>query len=94
MILYHYYIPESCVLEFRLVFACLFLLNRLPIYKYCRVPARWGLRQTTLAPGSDKTRVQGSFWSVNRWTVKKKHGSTIGPVLLRQGEPGTSQYIQ
>ncbi len=28
---------------------------------YCRMPARWGLRQTTLAPGSDKTRAQGSF---------------------------------
>ena len=23
----------------------------------------------------------------------EKHGPTIGPVLLRQGEPGTSQYI-
>ena len=23
--------------------------------KYCRVPARWGLQQTTLAPGSDET---------------------------------------
>ncbi len=28
---------------------------------YCRVPARWGLQQTTRAPDSDKTRVQGSF---------------------------------
>ncbi len=25
---------------------------------YCRVPTRWGLRPTTLAPGSDKTRVR------------------------------------
>ena len=27
----------------------------------CRVPVRWGLQQTTRAPGSDKTRGQGSF---------------------------------
>ena len=26
--------------------------------KYCRVPARWGLRRTTLAPGSDETRTR------------------------------------
>ena len=25
---------------------------------HCRVPARWGLRQTTLAPGSDKIRAR------------------------------------
>ena len=25
---------------------------------YCRVPARWGLQQTTLAPGSDETRAR------------------------------------
>ncbi len=28
---------------------------------YCHVQAGWGLQQTTLAPGSDKTRGQGSF---------------------------------
>ena len=28
---------------------------------YCHVPAGWGLKQTTLAPGSDKTRGPGSF---------------------------------
>ncbi len=28
---------------------------------YCHVPAGWGLRQTTMAQGSDKTRAQGSF---------------------------------
>ena len=49
---------------------------------YCRVPARWGLQQTTLAPGSDETRARD-----------EKHGPTIGPVLLRLGEPGTSQYV-
>ena len=65
----------------------------------CCVPARWGLWQTTLAPGSNKTQVQGSFGSVNRWTKPykplkiKKDGPTIGPALLRQGEPGTSHYI-
>ena len=28
---------------------------------YSRMPARWSLQQTTRAPGSDKTRGQGSF---------------------------------
>ena len=28
---------------------------------YCYLPAGWGLQQTTRAPGSDKTRGQGSF---------------------------------
>ncbi len=28
---------------------------------YCHMPAGWGLQQTTRAPGSDKTRGQGSF---------------------------------
>ncbi len=31
------------------------------IVLYCHVPAEWGLQQTTRAPGSDKTRGQGSF---------------------------------
>ena len=52
---------------------------------YCRVPARWGLQQTTLAPGSDETQA--------RDPKIDKYGPTIGPVLLRQGEPGMSQYI-
>ena len=30
---------------------------------YCRLPAGWGLQQTTRALGSDKTRGQGSFGS-------------------------------
>ncbi len=30
-------------------------------YVYCHVPVGWGLQQTTRAPGSDKTRGQGSF---------------------------------
>ncbi len=34
----------------------------------CRVPARWGLQHTTQAPGSDKTRGQGSFGPVHRLT--------------------------
>ncbi len=28
---------------------------------YCQMPAGWGLQQTTLAPGSDKTWGQGPF---------------------------------
>ncbi len=37
-------------------------------------------------------RGPGILWSVHRWT-KKKNRPYTGPVLLRQGEPGTSQYI-
>ena len=54
----------------------------------CRVPARWGLQQTTLALDSDKTWTQGSFAPLKF----EKDGPYTGPVLLRQGEPGTSQY--
>ncbi len=46
------------------------------------MPARWGLQQTTLAPDSDKTRA-----------VVTNYQNLTRPVLLRQGEPGTSQYI-
>ncbi len=56
----------------------------------CRVPERWGLRRTTLAPGSDRTRVQGSLINYQKL---KKNGPYTGPVLLRQGETGTSQYM-
>ena len=28
---------------------------------FCCMPVRWGLRRTTLALGSDKTQVKGSF---------------------------------
>ncbi len=31
---------------------------------YCRVPARWGLQETTRAPDSDKTRGQGSYQKI------------------------------
>ncbi len=34
-----------------------------------------------MAPGSDETRVRDPY------------GPTTGPNLLRQGEPGTSQYF-
>ncbi len=39
----------------------LFDPRELSVVIYCCVPARWGLQQTTRAPGSDKTRGQGSF---------------------------------
>ncbi len=62
---------------------------------YCHVPVGWGLQQTSRAPGSDKTRGQGSFGPFTGGlpkNLKKKNGSYTGPDLLRQGEPGTSQY--
>ncbi len=58
---------------------------------HCHVPARCGLQQTTLAPGSDKTRARDPSYKLPKI---EKDGPTTGPVLLRQGEPGTSQYIQ
>ncbi len=42
------------------------------------------------APGSDKTRGQGSF---GPFTVGKETNRTFDPLLLRQGEPGTPQNI-
>ncbi len=67
---------------------------------YCCVPARWGLQQTTLGSGSDKTQGQGSFSPFTggllpRKKIKKRETDrTFDPFLLRQGEPGTSQYLQ
>ena len=52
-----------------------------------------GLQQTTRAPGSDKTRGQGSFGSFYKKFKKKRMDCTFDPFLLRQGEPGTSQYL-
>ncbi len=38
-----------------------YVITKPKMLRYCHVPAGWGLQQTTLAPGSDKTRGQGSF---------------------------------
>ncbi len=46
---------------------------------YCCVPTRWGLQQTTLAPGMTNDKL----------LKIEKHAPTIGPVLLRHGETGT-----
>ncbi len=35
-----------------------FVISNTVWVKYCRIPARWGLQQTTLAPGSDETRAR------------------------------------
>ncbi len=53
---------------------------------HCRVPARWGLQQTTWAPDSDQ--LSTSYLQKNI----KRTDCTFDPFLLRQGEPGTSQY--
>ncbi len=61
------------------------------------MPARWGLQQTTLAPGCrinqsiNKTRARDPN---DKLPKIEKHGLATGPVLLRQGEPGTSQYYE
>ncbi len=45
------------------------------------------------APGSDKTQGQGSLAITTYNKFKKETDRTFDPFLLRQGEPGTSQYI-
>ncbi len=48
----------------------------------------------TNRPGSNKTRGQGSFGtSTGGPDLKERNAHLIRPILLRQGEPGTSQYI-
>ncbi len=56
------------------------------------MPARWGVQQTTRAPGSNKTRGQGSFGPFTGGR-KRRTDHTLDQFLLRQGKPGTSQYI-
>ena len=55
------------------------------------MPARWGLQQTTLAPGTDKTRARDPLVRYKLPNIEK-YGPTTGHILLRQGEPGTSPY--
>ncbi len=43
-----------------------------------------------MAPGSDETQARDP--KDNNLPKIEKHGPTFGPVLLRQGEPGVSQY--
>ena len=66
------------------------------LYIYCSVPARQGLRRNALAPGSDKTRTRDplspSVYILTDHSKIKNRGQHW-PVLLRQGEPGTPQYI-
>ncbi len=68
-------------------------------HEYCRVPTRWGLQQTTLGSGQRQETGSGILWSVHRWTrllrkfFKKKRTVHLTRLLLRQGEPGTSQYL-
>ncbi len=55
-------------------------------------------------PGSRRQETGlGILWSVHRWTTlatlprnftKTKNGPYTEPILLRQGEPDTSQYIR
>ncbi len=40
----------------------------LSLYIYCRVPARWGLQQTTLGSGQRQDTGSGILWSVYKWT--------------------------
>ncbi len=78
-----------------------------PVYIFSRAS---GVGSPTNHPGSGQRQDTGPgiLWSVHRWTkpntyggasilprnLKRKSGPYIGPVLLRQGEPGTSQYCR
>ncbi len=55
--------------------------DRLEKNRYCHMPARRGLQRTALALGRNETRANDPL------------RANIRPVLLRQGEPGTPQYI-
>ncbi len=69
---------------------------------YCRVPARWGLQQTH--PGLRAATRQGvrdplvhsqvDYLAITTYKKFKKRKRTVHLIrfLLRQGEPGTSQY--
>ena len=58
------------------------------------MPVRRGLWRTAAAPGRDETRTRDplvyTYWQT---TYKLKIRANIRPILLRQGEPGTPQYI-
>ncbi len=41
-----------------LMHCCLNIVLLRAFLLYCHVPARWGLQQTTLAPGSNETRAR------------------------------------
>ena len=57
---------------------------------YIVVLARWGLQQTTL--GSGQPQDTGSGILTTYKNLKKKRTVHLTRFLLRQGEPGTSQY--
>ncbi len=67
-------------------------------YIYFHVPARRGLQQTARA-ATEAEAAPGILWSVHRWILPRqiffKETNLIhdSPFLLRQGEPGTSQYV-
>ena len=50
----------------------------------------WEYNDTCQHPGSRQRQDMGT-WIL--WSVKMKNRPYTGPVLLRQGGPGTSQYI-
>ncbi len=64
---------------------------------YCRVPARWGLQQTH--PGLRAATRHGvrdplTILAMTTYkNLKKKQTVHLIRLLLRQGEPGMSQYI-
>ena len=65
------------------------------ICRYRRVSARWGLQQTTRAPDSNKIRglsISILVIATYKNLKKKRTDCTFDLFLLRQGEPGISQY--
>ena len=81
----------------RVVLACQYSCTKdLTLITYCCVPARLGLQRTALAPARDETRSSDPLvrqYILTDYLKFKKIRANIRPVLLRQGELGTPQYI-
>ncbi len=63
-----------------------------PTFIYCRMPARRGLQQTTRAATRHGARDPLVRPQVDQ-TYRETNRTFDWPFLLRQGEPGMSQYI-
>ncbi len=58
------------------------------LYWYCRVPARWGLQQIVLAPGSDETWARDPYQNSENYVIRRNnitlYAMTVGIIALTQ----------
>ncbi len=59
--------------------------NLLGMVTYCRVPARWGLRRTTMAPVSDETRTRETPHQCQAYSTYWRTKGSLARVLLWPG---------